>query len=248
MNFLSLFSGVGGIDLGLERAGMRCVGQVEINPFCRAVLAKHWPDVPRFEDVRTVTAKDFCEPIDVIAGGFPCKQTSTAAAISGNRHGLAGRDSGLWHDMLRIIDVVRPQWCIVENVAGVRRWAGEITRGLEAVGYEVSRPIISAARVGAPHLRRRVFFVANVDKQGLPLAWQTGPFEADGIAWGAADRNTWLSSLSRILRVADGVPARMDRRERIVALGNAVVPQVAEFIGRRIVASLASTPTERTAP
>jgi len=234
MNFLSLFSGIGGIDLGLERAGMRCVGQVEIDPYGRRVLAKHWPNVPRFEDVRTVKAEDFTETIDLIAGGFPCKQTSTAAAVHGKRSGLSGPDSGLWFEMLRIVGEVRPRWVLVENVSGAGSWRSEIEGGLAKFSYRTSVVRITASAFGAPHLRRRMFFIANADISRLSFTRQSESFPAECFAWRTSDRNPWMSSLPGVLRVDDGIPARVDRRKRIVALGNAVVPQIAHWIGERI--------------
>ena len=111
LTFGSLFAGIGGIDLGFERAGMTCVWQVEKAEFCRRVLARHWPAVRRHDDVRTFPPSDPPEwHCDVICGGFPCKQTSTAAAVHGRRNGLEGADSGLWFEMLRVVRLVRPGW------------------------------------------------------------------------------------------------------------------------------------------
>lgn len=233
MNFGSLFSGIGGLDLGLERCGFRCVWQVEINEFCRKVLAKHWPNVARHDDVRTFDPSAFAA-CDLVAGGFPCKQTSCAAAVHGRRNGLDGSDSGLWHEMLRIIREAKPANVIVENVAGVSTWSAEIEGGLEAAGYAVSRLPLSAQGVGAPHLRRRVFFLANAHGKRLPESRQGGPPEAEREPGGAADGDAWLSSLPGVLRVADGVPGGVDRRERIVALGNSVVPAMGEAVGRAL--------------
>jgi DNA (cytosine-5)-methyltransferase 1 len=236
LTFLSLFSGIGGLDLGLERAGMRCVGQVEIDPYCRHVLAKHWPDVPRFEDVRTFDGQQF-SAVSVVAGGFPCKQTSTGAAISGRRTGLRGNDSGLWFQMLRIIGEARPEWAVVENVSGAGTWSAEIESGLAGIGYAVRIIRGTSAAFGAPHLRRRVLFVANADISRLSFAGEAWTFPAECFAWRASERNPWVSSLPSVLRVADGVPGGLDRRQRIVALGNAVDPNLGEWIGRRIVAA-----------
>lgn len=238
LTFGSLFAGIGGFDLGFERAGMRCAWQVEIDPFCRKVLAKHWSDVRRWDDVRTFPP----EPIDgwrvdVICGGFPCKQTSTAAAIHGKRNGLDGTDSGLWYGMLRVVQLLRPRWVVVENVAGAATWSREIARGLAVAGYQLpDKPTcLPAACFGAIHRRRRLFWIADLDGKGLEIAWQPEPPSSVCIPRGTADGNPWLSSLPGVLRVADGVPGRVDRRRRIERLGNSVVPQVAQWIGRRIV-------------
>src|SRR5687767_562507 len=112
MTFGSLFAGIGGFDLGFERAGMRCEWQVEIDPYCRRVLAKHWPDVRRWDDVRTFPP-DGDWGVDVICGGFPCQDISAA----GKQAGIEGERSGLWGEYERIIRVLRPRIVVVENVA-----------------------------------------------------------------------------------------------------------------------------------
>lgn len=235
MTFGSLFAGIGGLDLGLTWSGMTCRWQVEIDPFCRRVLEKHWPHVRRHDDVRTFPVGDAGDwRVDLVCGGFPCKQTSTASAVHGRREGLEGKDSGLWHEQLRIIRTLRPAWAIVENVHGAATWAREIEAGLEASGHVVSRVVLAASSLGAPHRRRRMFFVANADGKRLSLPGEGGPSEAGGEPGRAADGNPWLAALAGTLRVADGIPSGLHRRERIVALGNAVVPAVAERIGRMI--------------
>jgi DNA (cytosine-5)-methyltransferase 1 len=235
MTFGSLFAGIGGMDLGLERAGMTCCWQVEIEPFRRRVLEKHWPHVRRHDDVRTFPVGDAGDwRVDLVCGGFPCKQTSTASAIHGRREGLESKDSGLWHEQLRVIRAIRPAWAIVENVHGAATWAGEIEAGMEAAGYAVSRLVLAASSLGAPHRRRRMFFVANAHGERLSLPGEGGPSEAGGDPGRAADGNPWLEALAGGMRVADGLPPGVDRRRRIVALGDAVVPAVAERIGRMI--------------
>jgi len=112
LNVLDLFSGIGGFSLGLERAGMRTVAFCEIEPFCQAVLRKHWPGVPIFEDVRKLTASDLSEPIDVICGGYPCQPFS----VAGKRLGAAD-DRHLWPEYFRLVKELRPAWVIGENVA-----------------------------------------------------------------------------------------------------------------------------------
>lgn len=257
MTFGSLFSGIGGMDLGLERAGMVCKWQVEIDPFCRRVLTKHWPEVPKYEDVRTVGRE--LERVDLIAGGFPCQDLS----VAGKRRGIQeGTRSGLWAEFHRIIGDLRPRFVLIENVSGLlanepmRRVLGD----LSALGYDAEWESIPAAAVGAPHIRDRVWVFAN--------ARQVSIGSQDGGGWGcvggeaqrqelfpkasyreasewskdwelialvpgvhqrvAAD---WWRSQSRMARSADGIPDQVDRN---AALGNAVVPQVAEWIGRRI--------------
>jgi DNA (cytosine-5)-methyltransferase 1 len=234
MTFGSLFAGIGGLDLGLERAGMTCKWQVEIDDYCQRVLAKHWPDVKRYEDVRDVGAHNL-EPVDLICGGFPCKQTSIAAAIWNVRRGLTGKDSRFWYEQYRILSETLPEWAIVENPPGIRTWLAQITGSLEGLGYAVSELSITAADVGAVHLRRRLFVLANLDGKRLEVARPTGSPPPESVQRGATAGNPWLSTLPELCRVVDGVSDRLDRRTRIERLGNAVVPQVAEWIGQRIV-------------
>jgi DNA (cytosine-5)-methyltransferase 1 len=183
MNVLDLFSGIGGFSLGLERAGMRTVAFCEIDPYARAVLARHWPGVPIFDDVRALTAETLAYRqgsgrgpgwsrgldsssawklqhafrVDVICGGFPCQDISNA----GKRAGIDGERSGLWSEFARIIGEVRPRYVIVENVAallgrGIERVLGD----LAALGYDAEWHCIPASAVGAPHRRDRVWIVA----------------------------------------------------------------------------------------
>jgi DNA (cytosine-5)-methyltransferase 1 len=159
VNVLSLFSGIGGLELGLERAGMTVVGQVEIDPFCRHVLAKHWPEVPRHDDVRTCVEWWRSEPrpaVDLVCGGFPCQPVSVAG-----RQRAQADERWLWPAFAGIIRGLRPRWVLLENVPGLlARGAGDILGDLAACGYDAEWDCISAADVGAPHLRRRWFAVA----------------------------------------------------------------------------------------
>lgn len=237
LTFGSLFAGIGGLDLGLERAGLWCRWQVESDPWRRQVLGKHWPGIWKGHDVRTLL-RDLPEDlrdVDVVVGGFPCKQTSTIAAVHGRREGLRGVDSSLWYDMLAVVEGLRPRYAIVENVAGALSWAPEITGGLEAAGYGVSECHASAWDSGAPHIRRRVFFIADRDGPGLEIAGASRSSQAERDARRAAHRDDWLAALPGVLRVDDGLPGGLDRNRRIEAVGNAVVPQVAESIGRRLI-------------
>jgi len=162
MRFGSLFAGIGGFDLGLERAGMECAWQVEIDPWCRQVLAKHWPDVPRYEDVRDV-GRDNLEPVDLVCGGFPCQDLS----VAGRREGLDGERSGLWFEYHRILEEIRPDWVVIENVPGLLSSAGGrdfavILRGLVELGYGVCWRVLDAQFFGVPQRRRRVFIVGHL--------------------------------------------------------------------------------------
>lgn len=238
LTFGSLFSGIGGIDLGLERAGLTCEWQVEIDDYANTILQRHWPSVRRFRDIRAFPAGNVEQyRVAVLAGGFPCKQTSNAAAISGRRTGLDGPDSGLWHDMLRVVRALSPEWVVVENVGGAATWSAQIKGGLEAAGYVVPRkPLcLSAEGFGLPHRRRRLFWIADRHGKGLEITRKGGPCQVDRKPWRTANGNPWLSSLAGVVRVADGVPGGVDRRKRIECIGNACCPIKAEWIGRRIV-------------
>src|SRR5690242_18756815 len=150
----SLFSGIGGLDLGLERAGMRVLWQCESDPYCRAVLKKHWPHLRCFEDVQGITD---CPRVDVLAGGFPCQPVSLAGA----RRGVAD-ERWLWPEFARLIRLLRPRYALMENVPGLLVGGGmaEVLGDLAAVGYDAEWDCVAAAHVGAPHLRFRVFIVA----------------------------------------------------------------------------------------
>jgi DNA (cytosine-5)-methyltransferase 1 len=154
----SLFSGIGGLELGLEMTGrFKTVWQVEQNEYCRKVLARHWPDATRFEDVRNV-GKENLAPVDVICGGFPCQDISSAGKREGIRE---GNRSGLWFEYARIVRELRPRYVIVENVSALLSdGLGIVLGDLASIGYDADWQVLSAAGVGAPHLRERVFVVA----------------------------------------------------------------------------------------
>lgn len=282
----SLFSGIGGFELGLEWAGLGPVAwQVEIDPWCRGVLAMHWPEAKRHADVRNVGAHNL-EPVEVICGGFPCQDIS----VAGRNAGLDGARSGLWREYLRIVSKLRPRIVVVENVpALVSRGLDRVTADLDGLGYRVEARIIAAADVGAPHRRERLFVlaarVADADGErvrhveqrqpgrlagGLRDRGQGEPFD-DG-ARGGREPQPGMG------REPDGVPARVvgrasgsgdafavpkgvtpdrwpsrpgdppavweptrsvsayspTREARVRALGNAVVPQVARLVGKRV--------------
>lgn len=230
LNLLSLFAGIGGLELGFERAGMRTVGQVEIDPFCRQVLAKHWPEVPRHDDVRTAVAwwqSEQRPAVDLVAGGFPCQPF----ALGGRRRGIADQRWG-WPWMRDVVDAVRPAYVLVENVAALLRdtEAFAIVLGdLSALGFDAQWSVVTACSVGAPHPRRRLFLVAHPAGGRLQFGGRLQLPQS-----GDAPRHLrhWQTE-PEPHRVADGVPGRVDRNR---ALGNAVVPQIAELIGAEIVA------------
>lgn len=158
---LSLFSGIGGIDLAWEMAGGEIAGQVEIDPFCQQVLARHWPDVKRVGDIRSVWGDTFDDgrgAIDLVAGGFPCQPFS----VAGQRRGRED-DRFLWPEMRRVIDIYQPAWVLGENVSGFIGLAlDDVCADLERAGYEVGTLVLPAAAVGAPHQRERVFIIGHL--------------------------------------------------------------------------------------
>jgi len=222
----SLFSGIGGLELGLERAGMRVAWQVEIDNYATRVLQKHWPDVPKYRDVRECGAHNL-PPVDLICGGFPCQDISNA----GKRAGIDGERSGLWGEFARIIGELRPRYVLVENVAALLvRGMGRVLGDLAAFGYDAEWECIPAASVGAPHIRDRVFVLAYSNSIRF-LRYSEAENQPASRRIVSISRSRWPAE-PNVMRVADGIPGVVDR---IRSLGNAVVPQVAEFIGRCIV-------------
>lgn len=241
MNVLDLFSGIGGFSLGLERAGMRTVAFCEIEPYARAVLAKHWPKVPCYDDVRTLTADrlraDGIVP-DVICGGFPCQDASVAntqgrPGIDGERTGLFGHIERLATDFPRAI-------VLMENVPGLLSAGfGRVLGAMAKIGRDVEWRCIPALAAGLPHRRDRLWIVAHPSGAGLPRpvkgqsllerAEAALPFIGHDAAraWRSLDGN-WDS-----IRAGDGVSVTMERR-RIKPCGNAIIPQMSEAIGRAI--------------
>ena len=156
MTFGSLFSGIGGMDLGLERVGFNCRWQVEIDDYATRVLEKNWPHIARHRDVRECGIHNL-EPVDLICGGFPCQDIS----LAGKGEGLAGKRSGLWKEFYRIIRELRPRYVLVENVAALRsRGLPAVLSDLAAVRYDAEWYCIPASAVGAPHQRDRIWIVA----------------------------------------------------------------------------------------
>lgn len=235
MKIGSLFSGIGGLELGLERSGLGVVSwQVEIDPFCRSVLARHWPNATRLEDVRTVT-RATVPAVDVVCGGFPCTDLSLAARGVA-RTGLDGEASGLWREMLRIIGELAPRIVVIENVSGPwREWLPNVRRDLHGIGFACVPVRMRAADVGLPHGRSRIFVAAYTDRDRERFG--TFHAEASRSAEAIAVRSTWDADSAPLVGGADGPSSRLDR-SRLRALGNAVVPQCAEVIGRAIVAAL----------
>ena len=236
MRFGSLFTGIGGLDLGLERAGMVCAWQVEKDEYASKVLQKHWPRVQRFGDIKDVGSNQL-KPVDLIVGGFPCQDIS----VAGRGGGLAGERSGLWREFRRIIDELRPPWVLIENVPALRtRGLSTVLSDLHALGFNAEWDCLPACAFGAPHRRDRLFIVAHTNGDGE--LQQSGCITAVGERPVHCD---WWRSEPDVGRVVYGVPARVDR---LRGLGNAVVPQVAEHIGRSILNWLKSVAATRNRP
>lgn len=207
----------------------------EIDPFCRKVLAKHWPHIPCYEDVREIDAS--VPAVDLLCGGFPCQDISHA---SKTKTGINGERSGLWNEMRRIIRVVRPRVVVVENVIALRdRGLWDVLRDLAVLRYDASWSPLSACSVGGSHMRWRLFFVAH-SNQEHGEEW-LGAFHRE-IQRQVASKtgNTRKSVAERIFptsgvnRNAHGVPCRNDR---VGALGNAVHVECAEVIGKAIMSA-----------
>ncbi len=232
MTFGSLFSGIGGLDLGLERVGLKCVWQVEIDDYCNRVLAKHWPEVPKHDDIRTFEPTS----VDVVCGGFPCVDISSLGKRAGVKD---GKRSGLWSEMHRIICEIRPRFVVVENVSEITFRGLDVVLGdLAASGYDAEWTCISPCQLGAPQQRDRLWIVAYTDSRDVGMLPRIGrDIFGKGRAVGEISTQDlatgdWWATEPDVGRVADGVPSRVDR---LRTLGNAVVPQVAEWIGRRII-------------
>jgi len=238
VNVLDLFSGIGGFSLGLERAGMRTVAFCEIEPFPRAVLTKHWPHVPCYDDVRTLTAERLAADgiaVNVICGGFPCQDISTA----GKGAGIAGERSGLWSEYARLIGELRPRYVIVENVGALTvRGLDTVTGDLSALGYDAEWQVVSAADFGAPHERERIWIIAYPAGFRRPEQghiWKVPGSYAPRFDWQTTDALDAIrrGAVPALCRDNDGRPAWMGRLA-CRALGNAVVPIIPEDIARAI--------------
>lgn len=268
MKVLDLFSGIGGFSLGLERAGMETVAFCEFDKHAQKVLAKHWPNIPIHEDIRELDATQYRGSIDVVCGGFPCQDLSSA----GVQRGFDGERSSLYREMLRVIGECRPRYAIFENVSGLLtgdngRWFAKFLYDLDQIGFDAEWHCIEAGYLGAAHRRDRVWIIAYPkngnewgSKQEQAKRQKSKPREGSGANEIPANTNTERcegeSKISELLkqqvefmrssedftgrfnlsvpplcRANDGVPRRLDRLRR---LGNAVVPQIPEAIGRAI--------------
>ncbi len=224
----SLFAGIGGFDLGLERTGgFEVKWQVEVDEYCRRVLEKHWPNVKRYGDIRTVSD---VERVDVLCGGFPCQPVS----LAGERLGQSD-ERWLWPEFERIIRMVRPRYVLVENTPGLLSLGmGNVFGDLAAMGFDAEWTRIPASAFGAPHIRERVWIVAYPHDEGLQERLVFRGIQGKTRCnddWQDASLGAWWATEPSVVRVVHGIPGRVGR---IKALGNAVVPQIVEWIGNRI--------------
>jgi DNA (cytosine-5)-methyltransferase 1 len=241
MKLGSLFSGIGMFELGLERAipNLKTIWQVEQDHFCQSILKKHWPKSIIYDDVKTV-GKHNLEPVDILCGGFPCQDISTA----GTKEGLNGKKSSLWFEMWRIISELRPQIIVLENVSAITfRGLGTVLGGLSSLGYDAEWGIISARDFGAPHLRKRWFCVAYSNSKRSKEHRQPVTMEKRSLLKCGNSKNErvyiknhWKKNpnLSGLCSLDDGMSARV---AKLRSLGNAIVPQCSEYIGLQILKS-----------
>ena len=233
MKICSLFSGIGGLELGLEAAGVgKTIWQVEQDAFCRSVLARHWPEARRFEDVKEVSGADF-PGAGLVCGGYPCQDLSDCHTRK-ERPGLDGDRSGLWYEFLRIIEECGPRFAIIENVDGAarKRWVPVIREGLWRAGY-LSAPVrLRASDVGAPFVGSRVFVIAKANSKSEPVSALYEEVEKL-LESAKIVRADWGQPTSEALGMAHGF-SRGVVKNRLRSLGNAVVPACAAVIGEII--------------
>lgn len=245
LTHLSLFSGIGGLDLAAEWAGFETVGQCEFAEYPYKVLCKHWPDVPKWRDIRTLTGDDFYErtglrTVDVISGGFPCQPFS----VAGKRRG-ENDDRYLWPEMLRIIKDIRPVWVVGENVPNILNMGIEkCVSDLESIGYKGGVIVFPAVSVGCRFKGERVFIISSSDcerRRGVDKESKKEPerkYQEVLKSWTARQDNLQMDmegfftdTSRRIERNDDGLSEGVDR---LKSIGNAVVPQHAYPIFKAI--------------
>ena len=234
MKVLDLFSGIGGFSLGLERAGMETIAFCEFEPHAQEILKKHWPDVPIYNDVRTLDGKQFRGTVDVVCGGFPCQDLSTC----GKQSGFSGERSSLYTEMLRIIGDCRPKYAIFENVSGLLtgesgRWFAKFLYDLAAIGLDAEWHCFKGEQLGMPTHRDRVWICAYPKKKHVAQILDEGRLSSKLRRMGAAHISStgWAVDQCGMGRGVDGIPDRVDRFER---LGNTVYPQVPQSIGEEL--------------
>lgn len=242
----SLFSGIGGLDLGLEQAGMKTIWQVEFDDWARGKLEENFPHTEKFKDVREV-GKHNLRAVDLICGGFPCQDVSLAKQNGEGQQGLDGHRSGLWSEYVRIIRVLRPRYILIENVSAL------ITNGLNRVlldlaecGYDAEWQVLRASDVERPTERQRLFIVAYSSSLG-PFRVQVfqreryqSVFEAHvwrhpaPVPFEAIRRSYY--PIPEHLRMDNGLSFELSEIEAAIkGYGNAVCPPVAKWIGERII-------------
>ena len=221
MKVLDLFSGIGGFSLGLERSGFETVAFVEKDKKAQMILRKHWKDTPIFNDIKLIDRESVGQ-VDLICGGFPCQPFSTASR---------GRKTAedLWPEMARIIWQLRPKWVIAENVLPAP--IEQAKKDLELLGYKCETRNIGADDCGADHKRDRWWLVAHADNKSE----FSSALDAEVAKLPKLCESVWSGeNYARTVRVSNGLPNRMDRFRM---LGNAVLPQIPEAIGRAIKAA-----------
>lgn len=237
----SCFSGIGGLELGLEwTGGFETKWQIEIDRYAQKVLEKHWPNAQRYGDIKKLDANKL-PTVDVICGGYPCQPFSTAG-----KRGGADDPRHLWPDMFRIIRTLRPRFTILENVPGhVSLGFRDVLGDLASIGFDAEWSVVSACSVDAPHMRERLFVVAYPASERMGKRWPqrsgdeprkslpsgTHRSVPSGNIW----RREWHEVLAEFCRVDDGIPNGIHRGK---CLGNSVVPQVAQKVGEMILASI----------
>lgn len=256
LNVLDIFSGIGGFSLGLEAAGMQTVAFCEIDPFCQKILKNHWQSVPVFSDITVLHKEDFksLPQIDIIAGGFPCQDIS----IAGKKKGITAKRSGLWKEYKRLINEVRPKYAIIENVANLRSTGlVNVLQDLWEIGYNAEWHCIPASAFGAPHRRDRIWIIAYADSkrlQGYRGFEEISPIcsqEQVSVYYCSRGIKQWGEEPLGVPRLKDerlnpdwvewlmGYPINWteggSRKQRLMALGNSVVPLIPEFLGQSII-------------
>lgn len=248
LKVVDLFSGIGGFSFGLESTGFfETVAFCEIDQHATSILNKHWPEIKVQDDVRTI---EFTGEVDVVTGGFPCQDLSTAGLRKGI---IAGERSSLWGEMLRLIGRLRPKYAVIENVTGLLtgesgRWFARLLSDLASIGYDAEWHRISAADIGASHCRERVWIIAYPSKIGRTQSIikrypahrrDVGEVlfhytDIQGIvSWAKGEREEFKGLRGKPIRHRedDGISDWMDR---VARCGNSIVPQIAEFIGYEI--------------
>jgi DNA (cytosine-5)-methyltransferase 1 len=225
----SVFSGIGGLDLGLEYAGMQVIWQVEKDPFAQKILRKRFPEAALYEDVQTVTG---LTKVDVLAGGFPCQDIS----VAGKGAGINGEQSGLWSHFARLIGELKPKFVIIENVTTLRsRGLEKVLQDLAACGYDAQWDCLPASAFGADHQRDRIFIIAYDQSLGIQGVWPERfeiPYTHEQEILSVRDSDGQWKVEPDLRREVHGVPNVL---HRLRTLGNAVIPMIGYYLGNIII-------------